>query len=77
VKGPSVLATVTGYDYIEGTTVDYMHQQSGHGKDMIKLWTDSKNNKQPWLFFLSFFPLSFSFFNFYSAWVLVFLFFFF
>jgi len=54
-----------------------MHQQSGHGKDMIKLWTDSKNNKQPWLFFLSFFPLSFSFFNFYSAWVLVFLFFFF
>ena len=49
VYGPTVLSTIEGYDYIQGTINYYMHGTSGIGKDTLRLWTESKYSKEPWL----------------------------
>ena len=63
VYGPTVLSTIEGYDYIQGTINDYMHGTSGIGKDTLRLWTESKYSKEPWLVVFLFCFFSFFFFR--------------
>jgi hypothetical protein len=49
VHRPSVLSTIVDYDYIAGTSIDYMHGGcSGVGRGHITLWFDPQHNTKPW-----------------------------
>ena len=49
MKGPSWLAAIPHYDIIRGTTIDYMHAVLlGVCRQLLKLWLDSRHNKELW-----------------------------
>jgi len=49
VHRPSILCTIADYDYIAGTSIDYMHGGcSGVGRGHITLWFDPQHSTKPW-----------------------------
>lgn len=49
MKGPSWLDTVPGFDFVRGTTVDYMHcVLLGVTRQLIRLWFETQHSKELW-----------------------------
>jgi len=49
VHRPSILCTIADYDYIAGTSIDYMHGGcSGVRRGHITLWFDPQHSTKPW-----------------------------